>query len=126
MANISEIIFQSLTPQSVVSTGRLITFPYYSDKVQAAGYYGQTEPMNTVQYATVSGFNGIIQLQGSLATDPQDIDWYDIVGINLGDGITPVANGTVTQNFGGNHVWVRGVIKVFSAGEINNVLLNHN
>ena len=126
MANISAILLPSLTTSSTTHNNVLISFPYYGDKAQAAGYYEQTEPMNTVQYSTINGFNGILKLQGSLSNDPQDTDWYDINHTILGDGITPVPNQTLTLNFGGNHVWVRAVIVSFIAGEINNVLLNHN
>jgi len=126
MANQPAILFQSLTTSSTGSDGKLLTFPLFSEKTKGCGYRGQANPVHTVSYATTSGFNGVLKLQGSLVATPGDTDWYDILGTTLGDGITPVIDQTVLINFNGQHVWIRAVIVSFIAGQVNSVLLTHN
>jgi hypothetical protein len=126
MANIALTLIPSLTPVSTISTGQTITFPYYGDKVKGSGYYGQTDPVHTVQYSSSNNFTGMINIQGTLEREPTDADWYNIQGTSLGNGITPVFNQTLSANFYGNHVWVRAVINSFISGAINSVLLTHN
>lgn len=50
---------------------------YAGDKVKADGYYGQTDGLHTVS-ANVSNFQGRLHIEGSLATDPTDDDWFPI------------------------------------------------
>lgn len=126
MANQPVILFQSLTTSSTDSNDHLLTFPFVSDKTTGCGYLGQTDPFHTVSYSTTMGFIGILKLQGSLAKDPTEADWYDIDGTVLGNGITPVFNQTLLINFNGNHVWIRAVLVKITAGQINSVLLTHN
>lgn len=126
MANQPVILFSSLTTSSTDSNGRLLTFPYVSDKTTGCGYLGQTDPYHTVSYSTTMGFTGILKLQGSLSQTPQEGDWYDIDSTILGNGITSVFNQTLLINFKGNHVWIRAVLVKITAGQINSVLFTHN
>lgn len=50
---------------------------YSSDKVKADGYYGQTDGVHTVS-VSVANFVGRIHIEGSLATDPGEGDWFPI------------------------------------------------
>lgn len=50
---------------------------YSGDKIKADGYYGQTDGVHTVA-ATVTNFQGRIYLEGSLATEPSENDWFPI------------------------------------------------
>ena len=126
MANQPVILFQSLTTSSTDENDHLLTFQFVSDKTTGCGYLGQSDPFHTVSYSTTMGFIGILKLQGSLARDPQEEDWYDIDGTTLGNGITAVFNQTLLINFNGNHVWIRAVLDKITAGQINSVLFTHN
>jgi hypothetical protein len=126
MANLPNILFQSLTPHSTVSTGLAITFPFVSDKAPGCGYYGQSDPMHTIAYSTTQGFVGLINIQGTLEMNPSESDWYNIQGVSLGNGISPVFDQTMLVNFTGKHVWVRAVIESFTAGGLNSLTFSHN
>ena len=123
MANQSTTLIPSITSAQI---GISETLPILSERAKGCGYAGQSNGVHTVQYTTVNGFTGLIKIQGSLATAPEEADWYDIVGLRLGTIGTPIADATVTQNFFGNHVWVRAIVTDFTAGEINRVLYAHN
>lgn len=121
MADQTTILFESIT------SGTLPTpLPVVSNKAKGCGYRGQSDPMHTVLFSTIIGFIGIVKIQGTLATTPAEADWYDIDTVSIGDGINPVPDATITRNFGGKHVWIRGIITAFTAGELNRVLFTHN
>lgn len=116
-------IFPSMTTSN---DGKPWTFPIVSDKAKGCGYYGQNNGMQTVSYSTINSFIGVMNMQATLATDPSEDDWFDIDNTTLGNGITPVFDQTLLLNFTGNFVWIRGIIKQFTAGEINRVLYTRN
>ena len=124
MSNQATVLFESLATGPYDPNPPVL--PIVSAKAKGCGYSGQTNGMHTVQFSTTGSFRGIVKIQGTLATTPVDIDWYDIDLLQLGDNITPVSDATITANFSGNHVWIRGIITAFSAGNINRVLLTHN
>ena len=88
--------------------------------VKAAGYYGSSTNLHTVAvYA--QDFSGRLKIQGTLASTPDNTDWFDIPfdnGISYHDypydtnqdvgsrGVT----GVFTYNFVGNFVYVRAVV----------------
>lgn len=83
------------------------------------GYYGRSDGIHTVQYDRTS-FLGTIKMQGTLATTPTDIDYFDIISNTDGTA----ANGAVIYNFTGNYVWVRTVV-TYTQGSVNSIKLNH-
>jgi hypothetical protein len=113
-------LFPSIVPDS------FRVYPYTSDKVKGAGFYGQTDALHTVQYSTTNGFVGIMLIQATLELNPTEDDWFAVGNTAVGNGLTPVADQTLLVNFPGNFVWVRAVILSFTAGNINRVLYNHN
>tara|TARA_X000001036_G_scaffold408770_1_gene419289 strand:+ start:3126 stop:3464 length:339 start_codon:yes stop_codon:yes gene_type:complete len=82
------------------------------------GYYGRADGFHTVQY-NVSGFNGSIKMQGTLATAPTDADFFDIP-----DTETTGTEGSYFKNFTGNFVWVRAYV-THTSGTVQSILLNH-
>ena len=87
-------------------------------KFKGDGYYGRADGFHTVQY-NVAGFNGTIKMQGTLATDPAEADYFDIDGTeSMG------TEGSYFYNFTGNFVWVRAVV-TFTRGTVQSILLNH-
>jgi hypothetical protein len=70
----------SVTParKSIVmmtNTGR--NHNLVGDAIRADGYYGRTDGIHTVQ-VTVNNFTGSFGIQGTLATEPTEDDWFDI------------------------------------------------
>ena len=121
MADQATNLFDSITTSSIPGP-----LPCASIKAKGCGYHGQSNGLHTIQYTTQNHFVGNVVIQGTLATDPTDSDWYEIRDVGLGDGVTPVADGTVLVSFPGNHVWIRAVIVSFAAGDLNRVLFTHN
>jgi len=91
---------------------------YTGDKVKADGYYGQTDGLHTVS-ATITNFQGRIHLEGSLATEPSESDWFPIY-LTSGQSyrqypVTSVPSGsnnlgdTTTEawTFRANLLWIR-------------------
>jgi len=97
---------------------------FYSDKQKGDGYYGYTDGLHTVAYYYTS-FIGEITIQGTLAKDPGDNDWFDITTTILyGDGSTAQTD-QVFFNFTGNFTWVRAKVTEFTAGTIRKIIYNY-
>ena len=117
----SEIILSATTHPGDSTVETVVGEKYRGD-----GYYGRSDGFHTVQM-NVSAFIGNIKIQGTLATDPTDADWFDIVGAELdaNDSSLNGSNGAFVYNFTGNFVWVRAYVTNFYDGTINSILLNH-
>ena len=63
-----------------------------TDKVEGDGYYGYSDGIHTFAIS-YNGFKGRIYVQGTLALDPQETDWFNI---QVPGGTTP-ANGGYKQ-----------------------------
>ena len=89
------------------------------------GYYGRSDGFHTIQI-TVSGFEGSILMQATLATEPTANDWFDVTGTTHTAPTAVHANstGSFFYNFTGNFVWVRAKV-VYTEGTINSIKLNH-
>lgn len=90
---------------------------------RADGFYGFTDGVHTVAYF-VNSFAGSLVVQASLATVPTEDDWFDLSGTTLGDGSSLLTTG-VSYNFTGNFVWVRLMVRDFTAGSIIKVQYNY-
>lgn len=108
------------------------------EKYKGDGYYGRTDGLHTVAW-NLAGFTGSLTMQGSLATDPGEDDWFDIkldsneYYTDTTGKLLPVVTTSVaytaattkaTYNFTGNFVWVRVRISNWSAGTVNAVYMN--
>ena len=97
----------------------------FGEKFKGDGYYGRSDGIHTVQYIH-AGFEGIIAMQGTLAVDPQEEDWFTInetvSEIELDSTTTSKSS---IKNFVGNFVWVRVAVSNWTTGTINAVLLSH-
>jgi len=109
-------------------------------KYKGDGYYGRSDGFHTVQY-NLTGFIGQIRIQGTLAIDPGDDDWFtvelgtgnssvDTTGLITAQNITSVEYTSVTTNtknynFTGNYVWVRAYVSNWTDGTVNSIKLNH-
>jgi hypothetical protein len=123
---------------------------FFSDPVKGEGYYSNTDGIHTVQIH-VNNFIGTIELQGSLATQPLENDWFPIVvgsnNLNVIDpdpidltldttglifGISNIislnyileTSSVSSYNFKGNYVWIRAKISNFSQGYVGSIKYN--
>ncbi len=96
------------------------------EKFKGDGYYGRSDGLHSVQY-TVTGFQGAIDMQATLAVNPVDADWFTVTGTNLTstDDSGQYNTGTFIYNFTGNYVWVRAYISAWTDGTVSSILLNH-
>lgn len=113
---------------------------HVGDKYRGDGYYGRSDGLHTIQ-VDLTGFIGRITIEGSLAIDPTEDDWFavelgtgtqtiDTTGLIREENITyidysNVATNTKSYNFTGNYVWVRVNITNWTDGTVNSVMLNH-
>ncbi len=96
------------------------------DKMRADGYYGRTDGIHTVQ-VVVANFTGSFGIQGTLATEPTEDDWFDI-NLNVNRNVASASpyvsfpvnpadpsgedgdNGTQAFTFVGNFVYLRAIL----------------
>jgi len=102
---------------------------FVTDKAKGDGYYSQTDGVHTVAYHVGSAINDDstigLTMQGSLATNPTEDDWFDISGTSIDQ--TNIDGSTLAfhANFTGNFVWVRAKVSGISAGSVSKILYNH-
>jgi len=135
MPSNSEIILSQNTHPGDSSTATIL-----GDKFKGDGYYGRSDGLHTIQ-VDVSGFLGRIEIQGTLAIDPVESDWFtvelgtgtmsvDTTGALTEQNITFIDNtnnntSSRTYNFTGNYVWIRAKVSNWTDGIVNSIKLNH-
>lgn len=121
MSSTSENILSNQT-HAGDSTQETVT----GDKFKGDGYYGRSDGFHSVQY-NLDGFIGKIIMQGTLAVDPSEDDWFSLSSTELvsTDTSGANANGGFIFSFTGNYVWVRVHIFDWTDGIISSVFLNH-
>ena len=82
------------------------------------GYYGRSDGLHTVQYDYV-GVHGSIAIQATLATTPEETDWF-YVDVQTLTGST----GPTIVNFTGNYIWLRAEL-IYTDGTVNSITMNH-
>jgi hypothetical protein len=122
MAARSEIILSNQTHPDGSTTESLV-----GERFKGDGYYGRSDGIHTVQYIYAQ-FEGTISIQGTLAVNPQEEDWFTIQEtvseIELESPPTSQSQSSI-KNFTGNYVWVRVAVSNWTTGTINAVLLSH-
>jgi hypothetical protein len=95
----------------------------FSDKRPGAGYHNQPDCLHTAVY-TFHTFSGTFKLQATLALDPSDADWFDIIDTEYGgDSATLDGLNSYTVNFSGNFVWIRAAYNIQN-GSIQSIQYN--
>ena len=94
---------------------------FSSDNAKGDGYFGYTDGLHTVSIVT-DGFVGTIEIQGTLASEPTNSDWFTV--LTYGDGSTALTTKTV-DNFTLNAVYVRAKVDSFTAGSITKIQFNY-
>jgi hypothetical protein len=120
------------------------------EKYKGDGYYSRADGLHTVQIR-LSDFVGTIEIEGTLAVDPEDpfytncsdiIDWSpvlvetplcvsttglwqsELVPFKLEYNGDPETS-TKVYNFTGNYTWIRAYITEWVGGTINSIKMNH-
>ena len=111
----------------------------FGEKIKGDGYYGRSDGLHTIQ-VNLSGFLGNVEIQGTLAINPTDADYFPIllgsgqkvdtsgkVSVNTVTKLEYTANETSskTYNFTGNYVWIRAKISNWTDGSVSSIQLNH-
>ena len=99
-------------------------------KRPAASYYLGNKDLQTVNI-NLAGVTGNIFIQATLATDPSEIDWFNVYEL-VADAGSPAntqaninAYINVAVNINGNFVWMRAEVKDFQAGVVQYVKLSY-
>ena len=99
-------------------------------KNPAASYYVGSKDLQTINVNQV-GLTGNIIVQATLATLPEDTDWFNVYTLEANAGAPansePNLNSSVNEavNIEGNFVWMRAKIQDFAAGVLQYVKLSY-
>lgn len=103
---------------------------FKSIKEKAKGYYNSSDGPHTVSYTVTANFLGTLTTQATLATEPVETDWFNVVdsSFNFDNLVNPALTTTTNYtNFIGNFVWVRAVVHRSSEPTNGSVLfINYN
>ena len=77
-------------------------------------------------YTCTENFIGTVTMQATLATQPQDSDWFNVLGTTSSYNSFDSRNSSTVDiyNFTGNFVWVRGYVQI-ADGQVQSILYNH-
>lgn len=102
------------------------TVVFVGHKLQGNGYYGVSGGIHTAMYVADMNFVGTITMQATLATEPADLDWFDVAGttVNYTEMDSRSTSTVDCVNFDGNFVWVRGNVAI-DQGSVQYILYNH-
>lgn len=134
MSAISQsLLFTTLTPTGTTTTVAVVypntassTVTVVSEKSKGDGYYGSSDGLHTVMYAASPSFVGTITMQATLASIPNENDWFFVPSTELSFRDTDIRNDPSVNiyNFTGNFVWVRGHI-AFDQGSVFSIQYNN-
>jgi hypothetical protein len=132
MAQVTTVV---LIPQKAFPGPPGATIVFAGDKQQAAAYYLSGNDLQTITWSVGQGnnysnqnsqpnntFTGTITIQASLATDPQETDWFDATVLSISTSTLPQVGYT---NLRGNYIWIRARVTGWTAGAINQVTASY-
>lgn len=91
----------------------------YGDKKEAAGYYIANKNLQTLTW-NLTNVTGTVLVQASLATDPQESDWFAVYSLPC-NGLTQ----TSFYNLTGNFVWIRAAVINFTQGVVQYIKVSY-
>lgn len=110
------------------------------EKFRGDGFYGRSDGLHTIQI-DLNGFIGRIEIQGTLAVEPAEEDWFsatlgtgnqsvDTTGLIREENINRIDFNQPTTtvksyNFTGNYVWIRAKVSNWTDGAVNSIKMNH-
>jgi hypothetical protein len=118
----------------------------FSEPIKGNGYFNVGGGLHT-GFWKITGFKGNISIEATLASNPENLDWFTVKLINIGSSysadtsgiynidttglvVTPTdeyTTATTTSksfNFVGNFVWIRGKISNWTQGTVNIISIN--
>lgn len=104
---------------------------FAGDRVKAASYYFSGKSLQTVAFF-VTNFEGDIEIQATLDSDPtsdnqydptSDNQWFEIYKLPSDESTIQTSNTSI--NLTGNYTWIRVFVSDFTAGTINKVTLSY-
>jgi hypothetical protein len=92
------------------------------DRQKGVGYYRSRRSTQSIRFQ-LSGFVGIIKLQGTLDADPEsDAQWFDVYEYGNGSSIE---SGDFSLSLKGNFTWLRARVTGFINGTITSVTVTY-
>jgi hypothetical protein len=117
----NEVILSSTTYGTASGNYDGSSQDFFSSVGRAADYYQGQSSIQTV-ILQVTGFSGLIRLQGSLNDNPASAVWFDLYDYDHRIGIiTEYHPVSITGNF----VWIRAEITAFDSGTINQITITY-
>jgi hypothetical protein len=115
-----------LTSQTSTKSPDLTRFTF-SEKQKGDGYYNLGEGKHTVVFL-FDNFKGAVKIQATLAVDPIEGDWFDVVYDTNTRNLTALDSTPITvaeyRNFTGNFTWIRAAY-ILEEGTIREIRYNH-
>lgn len=106
------------------------TLSLTGEQLKAAGYHNINSGIQTFEF-NFSNWSGTLEIQGTLAVDPTELDWFTLNLTNPAnnnsiafDGDSTDYDSSVFANCVGNFVWIRAVINTDS-GTVNYIRYNY-
>lgn len=122
--NLTFTINSSTTVQVDYPNSGTNTLVYYSNPAKGDGYYGSGDGFHTVGYSCSYDFIGTVTMQATLASIPNEIDWFNINGTSSTVTMMLSTATVYIHNFIGNYVWIRGKVEI-DQGILNSIQYNH-
>jgi hypothetical protein len=107
------------------------TLSLNGERSKAAGYHNVNSGVQTFEFK-FSNWTGLLEIQGTLALDPAEADWFTLNLVNPADNSIPVVfdrdstdyDSTIYANCVGNFVWIRAAITTDS-GSVDHIRYNY-
>jgi hypothetical protein len=111
---------------SVTYNGTGESLVYTSQRVKGDGYFGSGDGLHTVSYTTTRYFVGSVNMQATLASEPVESDWFNVIGTTSTYTELDIrtTNSVDIYNATGNFVWSRGYLS-FTQGSLLSIQYNH-
>lgn len=127
------LVFRPITSVGTTATTSVVypntatsVLTYVSDKLKGDGYFGASDGLHTAMYVATSDFVGTITMQATLASEPNNSDWFSVQDTtSTYTALNIRSTSTVDlKNFTGNFVWVRGMVMI-ADGSVEYIQYNH-
>lgn len=114
-----------LLPQTVYSSGAgNAVYTVTGNTQPAAAYYLGNKDLQTVNI-NLNSVTGNIVIEASLATIPEDTDWFRVYELAANNAANVNANSSVYTNINGNFVHIRAKVEDFANGIVNFVKVSY-
>lgn len=95
---------------------------FAGDAQRAANYYNGQGISQTIDIA-VTNFQGVIVIQATLDSDPENTNWVDIY--EYGDASSIIITDHHPEVLPGKYTWIRAKVLDFTNGTINLITINY-